>query len=235
MITRHWDRLMLVACAVCASLGLLVLPAEAMGKPKTTQFVQCVSTAVGIPDGPMPPFTSASLNPAASFAVPVQVPKFKGRPQDGILTRFNSVGVRISHTDVSDLALFLVSPGGRAVALATFRDESSNEDEEGNPSPSGDGYGSGAPSCSGARVDFGDRYPTSIATPDNTGLDSPITGAFHPEQPLSVFVGGPVRGFWTLIVQDIQPQDVGQINGFALSFNYTYKAKTKKKKKRKKG
>jgi hypothetical protein len=230
MITRHWDRLMLVACAACASLGMLALPAAATAKTKTAQLTRCVSTAVGIPDGPLPPFTS--VNPAASFAVPVQVPRFKGRPQDGVLTRFNSVGVRISHTDVSDLALFLVSPGGRAVALATFRDESSNEDDDGNPSPSGDGYGSGAPSCSGARVEFGDRYPTSIASPGNTGLDAPITGAFHPEQPLSAFVGGPVRGFWTLIVQDIQPQDVGQINGFALSFNYSYKAKKKKRKKR---
>jgi hypothetical protein len=150
-----------------------------------------------------------------------------------VVTSFGSVGVRITHTDDSDLALFLVSPGGRAIALSTFRDDSSNKDDEGNPAPSGDGFGSGAPSCSGNRVDFGDRYRTSIATPGNTGLDAPILGAFKPEQPLSTFVGGPARGFWTLIAQDVQGQDSGQIDALALSFDYSYKAKAKAKKKKK--
>ena len=63
----------------------------------------------------------------------------------------------------------------------------------------------------------------------NTGLNAPITGAFSPEQPLSAFVGGPARGFWTLIVQDVQAQDVGQINALSLSFTYRYKAKKKKR------
>jgi len=221
---------MLLACVACASLGLFSLPARAATKTKTAQFTQCVSTAVPIPDGPAP--DSSATNPAASFAVPVGVPKFKRKPQDGVVTQFNSAGVRISHTDDGDLALFLVSPGGRAVALSIFRDQSMNV----NPDPpdrlpSGDGYGSGASSCSGSRVDFGDRFSTSIATPGNFGVDAPITGSFSPEQPLSTFVGGPARGFWTLIVQDVQFQDVGQINALSLSFNYSYKAKRKKRKK----
>jgi subtilisin-like proprotein convertase family protein len=140
------------------------------------------------------------------------------------------VGVRISHTDDSDLALFLVSPGGRAVALDTYRDESTNLDSEGRPAPSGDGLGAGPPSCSGSVVRFGDRFPTSIVAPGNKALDAPITGSFSPEQPLSTFVGGPARGFWTLLVQDVQFQDVGQINALSLSFTYAYKAKKKKKK-----
>jgi Proprotein convertase P-domain len=230
MIKKRSARLAALASSVCLSLCLLALPASAPAKTKTAQFIQCVSTAVPIPDGPAP--GSTATNPAASFAVPVGVPKFKGRPQDGTITAFNSAGVRISHTDDGDLALFLVSPGGRAVALATYRDQSSNVDKEGQPSPSGDGYGSGAPSCAGSRVDFGDRFPTSIATPGNTGLDTPITGSFSPEQPLSTFVGGPARGFWTLIVQDVQSDDVGQIDAFSLSFTYAYKAKKKKRKKR---
>jgi hypothetical protein len=166
--------------------------------------------------------------------MPVSVPKFKGRSQNGTITAFNSAGVRISHTDDGDLALFLVSPGGRAVALATYRDQSTNVDPDPphDPRPSGDGFGSGAASCSGSRVDFGDRFPTSITTPGNTALDAPITGSFSPEQPLSTFVGGPARGFWTLLVQDVQFQDVGQINALSLSFTYTYKANKKKKKRR---
>jgi hypothetical protein len=224
MIKKHSALLTALACASCMSA---CLPASAAGKTKVASFTQCVSTSVTIPDGPPTPFTA--VNPAASFAVPVQVPKFKGRPQDGIVTRFDSVGVRISHTDDSDLTLFLVSPGGRAVALATYRDQSRNVDDEGDPAPSGDGYGAGPPSCSGSPAQFGDAFPTSIVTPGNTALDAPITGSFSPEQPLSAFVGGPARGFWTLIVQDIQAQDVGQINALSLSLTYSYKAKKKKK------
>jgi hypothetical protein len=224
MTKRRWRTLVLLACIGCASLAV---PADAGAKIKKATIDQCVSTAVAIPDGPPPPFTA--LNPAASFAVAVKVPKFKGKRQNGTITAFHSAGVRISHTDVSDLALFLVSPGGRAVALATYRDESTNEDDEGRPAPSGDGYGSGAPSCSGSLVRFGDSFPTSIAAPGNRALDAPITGSFSAEQPLSAFVGGPARGFWTLIVQDIVSQDVGQIDALSLNFTYRFKAKKKKK------
>jgi hypothetical protein len=230
VIKKRSAQLAAVACAGWASLWLLSMPAPAAGKTKEAQFIQCASTAVSIPDGPPPPYTA--VNPAASFAVPVRVPKFKGRRQDGVVTRFNSVGVRISHTDVSDLGLFLISPGGRAVALATYRDESTNVDNDGDPAPSGDGFGVGAPSCTGSRVDFGDRFGTSIATPGNTSLDAPITGAFSPEQPLSAFVGGPARGLWTLIVQDIVFQDIGQINALSLSFDYRYKVKAKRQKRK---
>jgi hypothetical protein len=227
MIKKRSAQLMALACAAFASLCLAVMPAAASAKMKSAQFTQCVSTAVNIPDGPAPPFTAA--NPAASFAVPVRVPKFKSRPQDGVVTAFHSAAVRIAHTDVSDLALFLVSPGGRAVALATYRDDSSNTDSGGNPAPSGDGFGSGPASCAGSLVRFGDSFPISIARPGNTGLDAPILGSFSPEQPLSTFVGGPARGFWTLIVQDIVAGDVGQINALSLGFTYSYKAKKKRK------
>jgi hypothetical protein len=232
MIKKRWARLMLPACVACASLGLLALPATAAAKKKTATFNQCVSTAVPIPDGPAP--DSDATNPAASFAIFVNTPKFKGRAQNGTITAFNSAGVRITHTDDGDLALFLVSPGGRAVALSTFRDQSTNVNPDPPPDrlPSGDGYGSGAPNCSGSRVEFGDMFPTSIATPGNAGVDAPITGSFSPEQPLNTFIGGPARGFWTLIVQDIQAQDVGHIDALSLNFTYTYKAKKKKRKKR---
>jgi hypothetical protein len=219
MIKKRSAKLAVLVCAGCASLWLLAAPVAAGAKAKTAQFTQCVNAAVNIPDGPPPGGTAT--NPAASFAIPARVPKFKGRQQDGVVTRFNSAGVRISHTDDGDLALFLVSPGGRAIALATYRDDSSND--------SGDGYGSGALNCSGNRVDFGDEFRTSITKPGNTGLDAPIVGAFTPEQPLSTFIGGPARGFWTLIVQDIQNSDIGQINALSLSFDYTYKAKKRKK------
>ena len=222
MIKRHWKRGVLLACVAWAALAL---PAVAAAKAKKATVDQCVSAAVTIPDGPPPPFTTA--NPAASFAVGVKVPKFKGKRQSGAITAFHSAGVRISHTDDSDLAMFLVSPGGRAVALATYRDESTNVDDQGRPAPSGDGYGSGARSCSGSLVRFGDTFPMSITAPGNKALDAPITGSFSGEQPLSTFVGGPARGFWTLLVQDVVFTDVGQINALSLSFTYRYKVNKK--------
>jgi subtilisin-like proprotein convertase family protein len=233
MIKKRSAQLAALACAGCVSVCVIAFPATASAKTKTAQFTQCVSTAVPIPDGP--PEDSTATNSAASFAIFVNTPKFKGRTQSGTVTAFNSAGVRITHSDDGDLTLFLVSPGGRAIALSTFRDQSTNVNPDPPPDrlPSGDGYGSGAPNCSGSRVDFGDRFPTSIATPGNTGVDAPITGSFSPEQPLSTFVGGPARGFWTLIVQDIQNQDLGQIDALSLSFDYAYKAKNKKKKRKK--
>jgi hypothetical protein len=227
MIEKRQARLMLLACLVGASVGLLTLPTAAPAKAKKATLNQCVSAAVAIPDGPPP--NSAATNPAASFAVHVKVPRFKGKQQNGRITAFNSAGVRISHTDDGDLSLFLVSPGGRAVSLSTFRDQSTNLDEEGHPSPSGDGYGSGTPSCAGSLVQFGDTFPTPITTPGNLAPDAPITGSFAAEQPLRTFVGGPAGGFWTLIAQDVQFQDVGQINALSLSFTYSYKAKGKKR------
>jgi hypothetical protein len=231
MIKNRGRHLVLIACVSCIGCGLIALPSSAAAKTKQAGFNQCVNAALAIPDGPAP--GSMALNPAASFPIFVNVPKFKGRPQNGAVTAFNSAGVRISHSDDGDLALFLVSPGGRAVALATFRDQSTNKDPDtGDSSPSGDGYGSGAGSCSGSLVQFGDPFRIPIAAPGNTGLDAPITGSFKPEQPLSTFVGGPARGFWTLIAQDVQAHDIGQINAVSLSFTYSYKVKKKRKKRR---
>jgi hypothetical protein len=215
MIKKRWSRLVLLACLGAAMIVIVAMPASAAAKPKKATFNRCVNAAVTIPDGPA---TATAPNPAASFAVRVKVPKFRGRSQNGVITSFHSAGVRISHTDDGDLALFLVSPGGRAIALATYRDQSGDD-----PHPSGNGYGTGPLNCTGSLVQFGDQFPTSIVTPGNTGLAAPITGMFSPEQPLSTFVGGPARGFWTLIVQDVQPADVGQINALSLSFTYRYK------------
>ena len=230
MIKKRWARLVLIACLGLAGSLIAGTPAvSAKSKTKTAQFTQCVSTAVPIPDGP--PNGTVATNPAAFFAIFVKTPKFKGRPQDGTVTAIRSAGVRITHTDDGDLALFLVSPGGRAIALSTYRDKSTNPNPDPPPDnrPSGDGYASGAADCSGSLVNFGDGFPTSIATPGNFGVSAPITGSFSPEQPLGTFVGGPARGVWTLIVQDVQFHDVGQIDALSLSLDYTYKAKKRRK------
>jgi hypothetical protein len=229
MIKNRSAWAVVLACACFIAFGLVAGASPAAAKKKkTATFNQCVSTAIAIPDGPL--IGTPASNPIASLAVPVRVPGFKGKPRGGVVTAFNSAGVRITHTDDGDLALFLVSPGGKAVALATYRDDSTNVDSQGRPAPSGDGYGSGVASCAGSLVEFGDAFAISIATPGNTALSAPITGSFRPEQPLSTFIGGPAAGLWTLIVQDVQGLDVGQINALSLSFTYRSKTKSRKKK-----
>jgi subtilisin-like proprotein convertase family protein len=217
-------RVALLACAGVASLGLLVGPATASAKKvkkrtvtRTATFNQCVSLATPIPDR-----GANTTTPGVAYAsavLPVTVPNFKGAAQDGVVTAFTTAGVRITHTFDADLDLFLVSPGGKVVDLAN------------NRGLDGDGYGTGATSCAGSLVLFGDTFGTSIVTPGNTG-QNPITGSFKPEQPLSTFQGGPARGNWVLIAVDTANADTGTLNAFSLNFTYNFLAQVKAKKKK---
>jgi subtilisin-like proprotein convertase family protein len=210
----------LLACAGLVSIPLVagVAPAVAKAKKKTVTktatFNQCSSFAVPIPD--FPSTGSAPVDSSRTATIPVSVPKFKGKPQDGVVTGFTDVDVRVSHTFAGDLAIYAVSPGGQAALLAYRRG--------GNA----DGYGTGSASCAGSPVLFGDSFPNSIASLGGTS-ETPITGSFRPEQSLARFVGGPARGNWTLIVTDEDNQDTGVIDGFSLNFTYSYKAQVKKK------
>lgn len=210
-------RMAVIASIGCLALAMLVGTPPAAAKTRTKTFSRCASVPVPIPDGPT---GNTDPNPDASLALPVTVPKFKHRRQNGMVTAINSVGVRISHSDDGDLALFLVSPGGRAIALATYRDASSND--------SGDGYGSGPANCSGSLVQFGDAFSRSITTPGNAAATAPITGSFRPEQALSTFLGGPARGYWTLVVQDVAGGDLGQIDALSVNLTYRYKARRRR-------
>jgi nifR3 family TIM-barrel protein len=212
MMKKSSARLALLACASVASLGLLAGASPAAAKTKTATFNQCVNIGQAIPEVATGPQSSRA------FSIPVTVPKFKGKPQDGAVTAFGSAGVRITHTNDNDLQLSLVSPGGRLSTLANRR------------GASGDGYGTGSNSCAGSLVQFSDTAATSIVTPGNTA-NNPITGSFRPESPLSTFIGGPARGFWTLIVTDTSTPNVGSLDAASLNFTYQYKVKPKKKKK----
>jgi subtilisin-like proprotein convertase family protein len=220
MNVRRSARLAILGAAGIAAAAMIAGVSTAAAKTKTATFNQCVSGAVAIPDEPTAPQPTGS----AALAIPVSVPKFKGKQQDGVVTAFSTAGIRISHTDDGDLVLNLISPGGKVVGLGNRRDDTDNN--------SGDGFGSGATSCSGSLVNYSDAFTTSISTPGNTVDDSPITGNFKPEQPLSTFVGGPARGFWTLVVTDVSGDDVGAINALSLNFTYQYKVKPKKKHKK---
>jgi subtilisin-like proprotein convertase family protein len=227
MIKNRSARVALLVLTGLASLGLVAGAAPATAKKKkrkavtrTATFNQCVDTAAPIAN----PDPVTGNRTAASAVVPVSVPKFKGKPQDGLVTAFNSLGVRITHTFDEDFDVFAFSPSGKAVAISDNADETNG----------GDGWGSGAANCTGSLVTLGDAFPTSIQTPGNTGVNTPITGSFKPMQPPSTFVGGPARGNWSLVVIDETVGDTGAINAVSLNFTYQYKAPVKKKKKGKK-
>ncbi len=206
-MTRRLTRLGLVCLTVAALSAVAASAAAAKTVTKTAAFNQCVSTAV-------PTVARGAI--AATINVPV--PKNGKKVQDGTVTAFTTVGTRITHTADNNLTLNLVSPAGKAIALATHRGSS------------GDGFGTGEASCAGSQLLFGDTFGTPIATPGNTA-NNPIVGAFKPEQPLSTFVGGPARGAWTLLVSDdATVHQPGSINAFSLSFTYTFKKPLKKKK-----
>jgi subtilisin-like proprotein convertase family protein len=216
MTKKRSARMALLASVSVASLGLLVGPASATAKAKkktvtkTATVSQCVNASGLLREDPLP---------IATAVIPVTVPNFKGGPQDGVVTGFTSAGVRITHTSDLDLAVSLVSPGGKVIQLATGR------------GGSGDGFGTGAANCSGSLALFGDAFTTPV--PD-LGNDDPVTGGFKPDQPLNQVVGGPARGSWILLAVDEVGGDEGTLDAFSLNFTYSYKALKKVKKKKKK-
>ena len=210
MTKKGCGRLALVACASVAAVGLLPgASAVAKTKTKTATFNQCVSTASAITD---------EKSGFASVFVPV--PKNGKKIQAGTVTAVNSVGTRITHTYSGDLFLTLVSPAGKATALVVERGQEF------------DGYGTGPANCSGSLVQFSDGFGTpasGIVNPGPGNDNTPISGSFSPEQPLSGFLGGPARGFWTLVVTDCCDVDQGSLDALSLNLTYTYKVPVKKK------
>lgn len=212
MVKKHSTRVALLACASVASLGLLVgvSPASAKVKKKTVTRTATLSQCVNV----SLPYSSTT-DPAIAVNPVTNIPTFRGLPQNGTITAITSVGVRISHTFVSDNAISLISPGGRVINLFLHRDNGTDD------------FGTGATNCGGTLTLFSDTAGTAIAagTP-------PYAGSFRPEQPLSAVVGGPAAGLWALVVSDNVAADSGTVHAFSLNFTYSYLALVKKKKKK---
>ena len=222
MIKKRLVRAALLVCASAAALGMLVGASSATAKKpktktvtKTATVTQCANTSVAIPDN-----ESSDGYVAVGAPVNFTVPKIKGKPQDGVVTAVNSLGVRITHTFAGDIGLFLVSPSGKAINL-TIGDGGAR-----------DGYGTGPASCGGTLFQFADTGADSIVDVPGSS-EEPLTGTFRPFQPLSLLAGGAARGNWTLVAFDDSSGDVGSINAVSVNLTYTYLTAVKKPKKKK--
>jgi subtilisin-like proprotein convertase family protein len=225
MTKKRSARTALLACAGIASLGLIAGAAPAAAKSKgkaitkTVTQTQCGNTSVFVPDRD----SSTNTNLTVGAGVNFQVPKFRGKPQDGVVSAVNDASIRVTSTYSGDLILFLVSPGGKAISL-------SSEDGDGS---NADGYGTGSPSCSGNLFHYSDSAGASVFDVATNGED-PLTGTYRPMQPLSTLAGGPARGTWTLVAYDDAADDTSTINAVSVTLTYSYKALKKVKKKKKK-
>src|SRR3954466_4172369 len=105
----------LFACAGLASLGLLAgaTPAAAKAKSVDRAFSQCQNVALPLGDN-----SGTTQMPVRliAFSVP-RTPKRALLPGGRVTGA--TVGVRITHTFDRDVAIYLISPGGRVVLVDT--------------------------------------------------------------------------------------------------------------------
>ncbi len=212
MFAKRSLRLAVSGLTAVACMGSLVGASSAAAKTKASTFSQCLSTAIQLPDR-----RATAESPGVTAVLPVSVPKFKGKRQDGTVTALSAVGVRTSGTFAGDLLLQLISPGGQVVTLSNARGGEA------------DGYGTGPASCAGALVTFADGATVSAFNFPTVG-DTPLSGTVRPEGPLAALVGAPARGNWVLAATDTSSSDLETLNAFSLNFSYVYKLNPKKKK-----
>jgi len=104
------------------------------------------------------------------------------------------VGISLTHDNVFDLQIFLVSPSGTVVCLNTY-----------NPSEEyfqGEDY-----------VDtvFDDEAEVPIGQ-----AQPPFPGRYQPENPLSAFDGEDAQGTWRLLIYDAYYADTGSLESFEI-------------------
>jgi subtilisin-like proprotein convertase family protein len=112
-----------------------------------------------------------------------------------------TVSVFINHTYTSDLDIYLQSPSGRLVMLAT------------DCGGAGDNYGTNC-SPSTARTTFDDASRNTIVA----GA-APFQGTFSPEEALANMQGESGNGTWRLIITDDAGGDAGALNCWTLNLS----------------
>jgi subtilisin-like proprotein convertase family protein len=206
-MTKVRTGIALVACASVVSLGLLAgaTPAAAKNKAVNRTFSQCQNVALPLGDN-----SGTTQLPVQQIPFTVRRTPKGAQPPGGRVTGA-TVGVRISHTFDRDVAIYLVSPGGRVVLVDTGR------------GGSGDDFGINAPDCTGTLTMFSDNAATALGN-----ASAPFAGTFRPDTPVSILNGGIASGVWTVIISDTSAGDNGTIHAVSLNLTYRYKAAKKK-------
>lgn len=204
-MSRIGMRLRLAAMLALALTVTAGLAAQGAGGAKKKRAVKAKTFKNGvgtlIPDDPAGPSFPGQLDSTIRV----------GRRMKGLEVADVNVSVRISHPDSDDLDLFLISPQGATVLLA-----SNNAGQAGN-----EGYGSGDQSCSGAMTTFDDETFNFISNAN--GVDEPgeILSPWAARvqtfgYPLSVMDGNKARGTWTLRALDFATGDTGTLHCWTL-------------------
>ncbi len=155
-------------------------------------------------------FAAVVTNTVSSSGAPVAIPDLgtgistmdvalAGNPLIDDLT----ASVRIDHTTIGDVRLYLQHPDGTEILLS---------DNEGGDFPDmGVGLCTGA---GGQRTVFDDR--ASVALVDAA---APFLGVFQPDEPLATFGGKPANGTWKLRATDVYRNDSGTILCWSLTLH----------------
>lgn len=137
-----------------------------------------------------------------------------GRAMKGRRVGDVDVSIRVTHPDLDDIDVYLISPNGAKVFLT------GNHDGIGNAAT---GYGTGNADCSGAMTTFSDETANFVSdSASGTIVEpgqivSPWAATVQPEGfPLSAMDGGKARGRWTLRILDFTNGDQGTLNCWKL-------------------
>ncbi|MEK7257631.1 MAG: proprotein convertase P-domain-containing protein, partial [Bacteroidota bacterium] len=119
-------------------------------------------------------------------------------PAGGFISDVNVLGIKITHSWVSDLRISLTSPSGTEVELMTNIQGNCEEDN--------------------LDLAFDDEAATPSEVLQTTCNPTPpaASGLFQPFQSLGAFKGEPAVGTWTLRVFDDANQDGGSLDGWGL-------------------
>jgi subtilisin-like proprotein convertase family protein len=147
---------------------------------------------VSVPTGALGPVQTFNATPAVAIpdnapagVSPTQTVSGIGRLGDMV------VRLNITHANVGDLTVSLISPGGTTVKLVQARGGSADNFID---------------------TDFDDGAATAIGAGG-----APFTGTFRPETPLSALDGGDANGTWTLKVVDSVAGNTGTVDSWRLS------------------
>lgn len=143
-------------------------------------------------------FTTSGCESYISEDVPVNIPSNAATtvtstlfiPDNGVIQNVDVIDLTGTHTWINDLIVTLISPAGTEVRL--FDQVCWNQND--------------------FFVSFSDQASlTNLPCPPTSGL------TYQPEDPLSDFIGENMNGTWTLQIEDVFPEDGGDLLNWQLN------------------